>query len=93
MLKAKKWPIVPLLFSLSAHFYATYNGLNMQENTELEVDAYLRRRYEGQISNIEIINKEDLDLVSVVYLNPFSNRIACLGIRSTRLHWVERPLI
>jgi hypothetical protein len=30
---------------------------------ELEVEAYLRRRYEGEISDIEIIEKEDLDLV------------------------------
>lgn len=30
---------------------------------ELEVEAYLRRRYEGEIADIEIIEKEDLDLV------------------------------
>ena len=41
------------------------NGSRLQENTELEVDSYLRRRYEGQIASIEIVNKEDLDLVSV----------------------------
>ena len=31
---------------------------------ELEVEAYLRRRYEGEIADIEIVEKEDLDLVS-----------------------------
>jgi hypothetical protein len=30
---------------------------------ELEVEAYLRRRYEGEIADMEIIEKEDLDLV------------------------------
>jgi len=31
---------------------------------EMDVEAYLRRRYEGQIADIEIIEKEDLNLVS-----------------------------
>ena len=53
---------------ISTYSYNTYNGSRLQENTELEVDAYLRRRYEGQIANIEIVSKEDLDLVSVVCL-------------------------
>ena len=30
----------------------------------MEVDAYLRRRYEGKIADIQIVEKEDLDLVS-----------------------------
>lgn len=30
---------------------------------EIDVEAYLRRRYEGQIADIEIVEKEDLDLV------------------------------
>lgn len=37
-----------------------------QDKMQLEVDAYLRRRYEGQIADIEIVDKEDLDLVSFV---------------------------
>lgn len=32
---------------------------------ETDVEAYLRRRYEGRIANIEILEKEDLDLVSL----------------------------
>lgn len=31
---------------------------------ELEVEAYLRRRYERQVADIEIVEKEDLNLVS-----------------------------
>lgn len=31
---------------------------------ETDVEAYLRRRYEGRIADIEILQKEDLDLVS-----------------------------
>lgn len=31
---------------------------------ELDVEAYLRRRYENQIADVEIKDKEDLDLVS-----------------------------
>lgn len=30
----------------------------------MDVEAYLRRRYENQIADIEIVEKEDLDLVS-----------------------------
>lgn len=32
---------------------------------EMDVEAYLRRRYESQIADIEILEKEDLDLVSL----------------------------
>lgn len=35
----------------------------LQEKMEMDVESYLRRRYEGQISDIEIVEKEDLDLV------------------------------
>lgn len=31
---------------------------------EREVDEYLRRRYQGQIADIQRVEKEDLDLVS-----------------------------
>lgn len=33
---------------------------------ETDVEAYLRRRYEGQIADIEIVEKEDLNLVSKI---------------------------
>ena len=35
----------------------------------MDVEAYLRRRYEGQIAEIEIIEKEDLDLVSLIIIS------------------------
>jgi hypothetical protein len=38
----------------------------LQDKMELEVEAYIRRRYEGEISDVEIIEKEDLDLVYVL---------------------------
>ena len=37
----------------------------MQGNVEREVDSYLRRKYETHIRNIEMVHKEDLDLVCV----------------------------
>lgn len=36
---------------------------SVQEQTEMDVETYLRRRYENQIANVEIMAKEDLDLV------------------------------
>jgi DNA polymerase epsilon subunit 1 len=42
--------------------FAPYFYIGTKENTELEVDAYLRRRYEGQIANIQVVSKEDLGL-------------------------------
>ncbi|CAM6102738.1 unnamed protein product [Calypogeia fissa] len=42
--------------------FAPYFYLGTKKNMELEVDAYLRRRYEGQIANIKVVEKEDLDL-------------------------------
>lgn len=35
----------------------------------MDVEAYLRRRYESQIANVEIVEKEDLDLVSSLLFN------------------------
>eukprot|EP00897_Mesotaenium_endlicherianum_P006205 jgi/Mesen1/5612/ME000282S04761 len=39
------------------YFYIATKG-----KVELEVDAYLRRKYEGLIANIQIVEKEDLDM-------------------------------
>ncbi|XP_071723103.1 DNA polymerase epsilon catalytic subunit A-like isoform X1 [Rutidosis leptorrhynchoides] len=39
------------------YFYAA-----TKDKMEMDVDAYLKRRYEGQIADIEIVGKEDLDL-------------------------------
>lgn len=34
-----------------------------QDNMEREVESYLRRKYEASIRDIEVVHKEDLDLV------------------------------
>lgn len=42
----------------------TSTALGMaQDGLEMEVDALLRRKYEGVIRDIEIVEREDLDLV------------------------------
>jgi hypothetical protein len=46
---------------------------------EFEVEAYLRRRYEGEIADIEIIEKEDLDLVcALIRMFNLPYYIACI---------------
>lgn len=42
--------------------FAPYFYVATKEKMQLDVEAYLRRRYEGHISDIEIVEKEDLDL-------------------------------
>ncbi|KAL2635827.1 hypothetical protein R1flu_007306 [Riccia fluitans] len=42
--------------------FQPYFYLGTKKNTELEVDAYLRRRFEGQIASIQVVEKEDLEL-------------------------------
>ncbi|XP_050220537.1 DNA polymerase epsilon catalytic subunit A-like isoform X2 [Mercurialis annua] len=44
-------------FKFHPYFYAA-----TKDKMEMDVDAYLRRRYESQIADIEIVEKEDLDL-------------------------------
>ncbi|KAJ0576989.1 putative DNA-directed DNA polymerase [Helianthus annuus] len=44
-------------YKFRPYFYAA-----TKDNMEMDVDAYLRRRYQGQIADIEIVEKEDLDL-------------------------------
>ncbi|KAK4492255.1 hypothetical protein RD792_003058 [Penstemon davidsonii] len=43
--------------------FRPYFYVATKSKMEMEVDAYLRRRYEGQIADIEIVDKEDLALV------------------------------
>ncbi|RWV88938.1 hypothetical protein BHE74_00048220 [Ensete ventricosum] len=40
----------------------------LQDKMEFEVESYLRRRYEGQITDVEIVDKEDLDLTTGPFL-------------------------
>lgn len=49
-----------LPFILIANFFLCH-----KDNLEREVEEYLWRRYERKISSIEIVEKEDLDLVSL----------------------------
>lgn len=51
------------LFPFCFNSYLCPHAL-LQEKMELEVEANLRRRYGGEIADIEIVEKEDLDLVS-----------------------------
>ncbi|KAL6531312.1 hypothetical protein OROHE_014381 [Orobanche hederae] len=44
-------------YKFRPYFYAATKG-----KKEMDVEAYLRRRYEGQIADIEIVDKEDLAL-------------------------------
>ncbi|KAL1201896.1 DNA polymerase epsilon catalytic subunit A [Cardamine amara subsp. amara] len=44
-------------YKFRPYFYAA-----TKDKMELEVEAYLRRRYERQVADIEIVEKEDLDL-------------------------------
>ncbi|XP_050369951.1 DNA polymerase epsilon catalytic subunit A-like [Argentina anserina] len=44
-------------YKFRPYFYAA-----TKEKLEMDVEAYLRRRYEGRIADIEIVGKEDLDL-------------------------------
>ncbi|KMT05520.1 hypothetical protein BVRB_7g176430 [Beta vulgaris subsp. vulgaris] len=44
-------------YKFRPYFYAA-----TKDNMETDVEAYLRRRYENDIANIEIVEKEDLDL-------------------------------
>lgn len=42
--------------------YAPYFYLQVRDNLEMEVDAWLRRKFSGQIKEIELVEREDLDL-------------------------------
>ncbi len=48
--------------------YNPYFYVKCRKNTERDVLAFLSRKYVGKISRIEIIEKEDLDLVIMIYL-------------------------
>ncbi|GJZ75155.1 DNA polymerase epsilon catalytic subunit, partial [Tanacetum coccineum] len=55
-----------------------------KDKMEMDVDAYLRRRYEGQIADIHIVDKEDLDLIS------FDTVQQLMQAKSDLMHVVER---
>ncbi len=38
--------------------------LVVQDGQERDVDGWLRRKFEGRIKDVEVVEREDLDLVS-----------------------------
>ncbi|CAA0178621.1 unnamed protein product [Arabidopsis thaliana] len=68
-----------------------------QDKMELELEAYLRRRYERQVADIEIVEKEDLDLKNHLsglqkkYLKiSFDTVQQLMEVKRDLLHIVER---
>ncbi|WJZ89858.1 hypothetical protein VitviT2T_009046 [Vitis vinifera] len=79
-------------YKFRPYFYAA-----TKDKMEMDVEAYLRRRYEGQIADIEIMYKEDLDLKNHLsglcksYLKiSFDNVQQLMHVKSDLLHVVER---
>ncbi|CAD6250912.1 unnamed protein product [Miscanthus lutarioriparius] len=79
-------------YKFRPYFYAA-----TKDKMELEVEAYIRRRYEGEISDIEIIEKEDLDLKNHLsglkrkYLKlQFDTVQQLMRVRNDLLHVVEK---
>ncbi|KAK9126454.1 hypothetical protein Scep_015300 [Stephania cephalantha] len=66
-------------YKFPPYFYAA-----TKDGMEMGVEAYLKRRYEGQIADIEIMEKEDLDLVS------FDTVQQLMRIKNDLLRVVER---
>ncbi|XP_019451574.1 PREDICTED: DNA polymerase epsilon catalytic subunit A-like [Lupinus angustifolius] len=74
------------------YFYAA-----TKDKMEMDVEAYLRRRYESQIADIEIIEKEDLDLknhlsgLKKYYLKlSFDTVQQLMNVKRDLMHVVER---
>ncbi|PRW20477.1 DNA polymerase epsilon catalytic subunit A [Chlorella sorokiniana] len=42
--------------------YAPYFYLQIKDDLEMEVDSWLRRKFEGALKEVEIVHREDLDL-------------------------------
>ncbi|OMO89101.1 hypothetical protein COLO4_19937 [Corchorus olitorius] len=79
-------------FKFRPYFYVA-----TKENAEMDVDAYLRRRYESQIAGIEIMDKEDLDLKNHLsglqkhYLKiSFDTVQQLMDVKKDLVHVVER---
>ncbi|KAH7542023.1 hypothetical protein FEM48_Zijuj02G0029500 [Ziziphus jujuba var. spinosa] len=79
-------------YKFRPYFYAS-----TKDQMEMDVEAYLRRRYESQIANVEIVEKEDLDLKNHLsglrksYLKlSFDTVQQLMDVKSDLLHVVER---
>ncbi|XP_059627348.1 DNA polymerase epsilon catalytic subunit A-like [Cornus florida] len=81
-------------YKFRPYFYAA-----TKDKMEMDVEAYLRRRYENQIADIEIMEKEDLDLKNHLsglhksYLKiSFDTVQQLMHVKSDLVHVVERNL-
>ncbi|KAH6814720.1 DNA polymerase epsilon catalytic subunit [Perilla frutescens var. frutescens] len=79
-------------YKFRPYFYAA-----TKDKMEMDVEAYLRRRYEGQIADIEIVEKEDLDLKNHLaglhkcYLKvSFDTVHQLMQVKNDLIHVVER---
>ncbi|KAF3455292.1 hypothetical protein FNV43_RR05740 [Rhamnella rubrinervis] len=79
-------------YKFRPYFYAA-----TKEQMETDVEGYLRRRYENQIADIEIVAKEDLDLKNHLsglhksYLKlSFDTVQQLMNVKSDLMHVVER---
>ncbi|KAJ4832189.1 DNA polymerase epsilon catalytic subunit A [Turnera subulata] len=79
-------------YKFRPYFYAATKG-----KMEADVEAYLRRRYESQIANIEIVQKEDLDLknhlsgLRKLYLKiSFDSVQQLMDVKRDLMHVVDR---
>ncbi|KAL9391175.1 hypothetical protein Peur_015095 [Populus x canadensis] len=79
-------------YKFRPYFYAA-----TKEKMEMDVEGYLRRRYESQIADIEIVEKEDLDLKNHLsglhksYLKiSFATVQQLMDVKRDLLHVVER---
>ncbi|XP_058761674.1 DNA polymerase epsilon catalytic subunit A-like isoform X2 [Vicia villosa] len=77
--------------------FRPYFYVATKNKMEMDVDAYLRRRYEGQIADIKIVEKEDLDLKNHLsglrksYLKiSFDTVQQLMNVKSDLMHVVER---
>ncbi|KAK6936184.1 DNA polymerase epsilon, catalytic subunit A, C-terminal [Dillenia turbinata] len=79
-------------YKFRPYFYAA-----TKDKMEMEVEVYLRRRYEGVIADIQIVDKEDLDLKNHLsglfksYLKiSFDTVQQLMNVKNDLLHIVER---
>ncbi|KAK6247338.1 hypothetical protein QUC31_018903 [Theobroma cacao] len=79
-------------FKFRPYFYVA-----AKDRAEMDVEAYLRRRYESQIAEIEIVEKEDLDLKNHLsglhkrYLKiAFDTVQQLMDVKKDLVHVVER---
>ncbi|KAI4373579.1 hypothetical protein MLD38_011693 [Melastoma candidum] len=77
--------------------FRPYFYIATKEKVEIDVESYLRRRFEGQIADIEIMEKEDLDLKNHLsglqrpYLRiSFDTVQQLMNVKNDLLHVVER---